>query len=161
MNLKPATSALLAASFVLTLNGCASQSHTEKHHYTPGLGEIMSLTSMRHAKLWFAGQGQNWDLAEYELEELQEGFEDAGAFHPTHKDIKEPIPQLITKTMDAAVAGLAIAVKAKNVALFTQHFDAVTAGCNACHQATAFGFNVVTRPSFNPFANQAFTSSVK
>lgn len=161
MNLKTITATLLTTAFALTLGGCASNSHTENHHYTPGLGEIMSLTSMRHAKLWFAGQGQNWDLAEYELEELQEGFEDAEAFHPTHKDIKEPIPQLITKTMGAAVAELAIAIKAKNTTLFTQHFDAVTAGCNACHQATAFGFNVVTRPNHNPFANQSFTASGK
>jgi hypothetical protein len=31
--------------------------------YTPGLGEIMTLTQMRHAKLWFAGQAGNWSLA--------------------------------------------------------------------------------------------------
>lgn len=121
----------------------------------------MSLTSMRHAKLWFAGQGRNWVLADYELEELREGFEDAVKFHPTHKDIKEPIAQLIAKTMDDSMSQLEKAIKAKNQDLFTQHFDSVTAGCNACHQVSEFGFNIVTRPTFNPFANQAFSTSTK
>ncbi|NOT86179.1 MAG: hypothetical protein HOP02_15695 [Methylococcaceae bacterium] len=157
----------LLAAFSLALvisaltTGCTGHHPNEMVHYEPGLGEIMSLTSMRHAKLWFAGQGQNWALAEYELEELQEGFEDIAKFHPTHKAIKQPIPQLIAKTMDYPLAELNKAIKAKNVALFTQHFDAVTAGCNACHQLSEFGFNIVTRPAFNPFANQDFTSVTK
>ena len=51
----------------------------------PGLGEIMTLTQMRHAKLWFAGEAGNWPLASYELHELKEGFADAVKHHPTHK----------------------------------------------------------------------------
>src|SRR5262249_46301319 len=42
----------------------------------PGLGEIMALQQMRHSKLWFAGSAGNWPLAEYELDELKEGFGD-------------------------------------------------------------------------------------
>lgn len=161
MNLK----LLTPIALVILTAGCVGHGHHPKegHYaaYTPGLGEIMALTSMRHAKLWFAGQAKNWELAEYELEELQEGFEDAGKFHPTHKDIKQPIPDLITKTMDIPLDELDKAIKSKNPAQFTQQFDAVTAGCNACHQESAFGFNIVTRPTFNPFANQAFSSTGK
>src|SRR5262249_32601960 len=51
--------------------------------YTPGLGEIMTLTQMRHSKLWFAGEAANWPLASYELDELHEGMDDAATFHPT------------------------------------------------------------------------------
>jgi len=54
--------------------------------YVPGLGEMMSLQQMRHAKLWFAGQAENWELAAYEIDELGEGFDDIVKFHPTHKD---------------------------------------------------------------------------
>ncbi|PYR25901.1 MAG: hypothetical protein DMF98_10670, partial [Acidobacteria bacterium] len=43
--------------------------------YVPGLGEMMSLQQMRHVKLWFAGQAENWDLAAYEVDELGEGFD--------------------------------------------------------------------------------------
>ena len=49
--------------------------------FTPGLGEIMTMTQMRHAKLWFAGTAGNWPLASYELDELDEGMQDAATFH--------------------------------------------------------------------------------
>ena len=124
--------------------------------YTPGLGEIMTLTQMRHAKLWFAGQAANWPLAAYEVDELNEGLEDAATFHPTHKDAQLPIPQLITKIMKAPVTELRAAIDAKDQMRFVQAFDAVTAACNSCHQASSFGFNVVTRPTSNPYSNQSF-----
>lgn len=116
----------------------------------------MAQSAVRHAKLWFAGQAGNWDLAAYEVDELHEGFEDAAKYHPTHKDIKQPIPELIAQHMEQPLKKLEHAIKDKNPQAFTLHYDGLTAGCNACHQVTDFGFNRVTRPAFNPFANQAF-----
>ena len=124
--------------------------------YTPGLGEIMTLTQMRHTKLWYAGMAGNWPLAEYELEELHEGLDDAATFHPTHKDASLPIPELIEKITKQPLEELESAVKAKSDADFARAFDAVTESCNACHRATKFGFNVVTRPTANPYSNQVF-----
>ena len=146
----------LALGIVGFLPACSNH-HTAHHeHYAPGLGEIMAQSAVRHAKLWFAGRAQNWELAAYEIDELHEGFEDAGKFHPNHKHIRQPIPELITDTMEPPLAQLEKAIEAKNLAAFTETYDQLTAGCNACHQRTDFGFNIVTRPSFNPFANQAF-----
>jgi hypothetical protein len=54
--------------------------------FVPGLGEIMSLQQLRHVKLWFAGQAGTWKLASYEVDELDEGFDDVVRLHPTHKD---------------------------------------------------------------------------
>ncbi|MBD9357664.1 hypothetical protein [Methylomonas albis] len=130
--------------------------HQKNAHFIPGLGEIMAQTAVRHTKLWFAGQARNWELAAYEVDELHEGFEDAGKHHPTHKQIKQPIPELIAQHMDRPLAGLEQAIKDKNLQTFIENYNALTAACNACHQGTEFGFNVVTQPSFNPFANQAF-----
>src|SRR5712691_11005562 len=89
------TLALLALA---GLTACARPS-IPAEAYAPGLGEIMSLQQMRHAKLWLAGQAENWELASYELDELSEGFDDALKFHPTHKDSpvapKEAIPRMV------------------------------------------------------------------
>jgi hypothetical protein len=131
--------------------GCSRQ-----EPFTPGLGEIMTLTQMRHVKLWFAGQNANWPLASYELDELNEGLDDVAKFHPTHKDAELPIPQLIDKIMKMPIEQLEEAVKAQDQNQFTKAFDGLTEGCNSCHQATKFGFNVVTRPSANPYTNQLF-----
>ncbi|WP_347987667.1 hypothetical protein [Methylomonas sp. AM2-LC] len=151
----------LAFGAATLLTACAGHyQHEQEHvHYTPGLGEIMAQSAVRHAKLWFAGQAQNWELAAYEMDELHEGFEDAAKYHRTHKQIKQPIPELIAQNMDLPLAGLEQAIKDKNLQAFTRNYDNLTAGCNACHQATEFGFNRVTHPNFNPFANQAFGTS--
>src|SRR5258706_3182318 len=42
--------------------------------YKPGLGEFMSGIQVHHAKLWFAGQAQNWQLADFEVAELKESL---------------------------------------------------------------------------------------
>ena len=69
----------LGASIVVA----AAQS--AKEPYNPGLGEFMTATQLRHAKLWFAGKDNNWDLAAYEIDEIKEGFEDA-ASRPSHSN---------------------------------------------------------------------------
>ena len=124
--------------------------------FVPGLGELMSLQQMRHVKLWFAGQAANWDLADYEVDELGEGFDDIVKYHPTHKDSpvapKEAIPRMVTQPL----ADLRTAIKRKDAQAFTQSFDALTAACNNCHEATNFGFNRVQRPASNPYPNQVF-----
>ena len=124
--------------------------------YVPGLGEIMTLNQMRHTKLWFAGQAGNWGLAAYELEELHEGLDDAATFHPTHKDGTLLIPPLIDKIMKEPMEQVEKAVNDKDAKAFPIAFDALTAGCNSCHQATDFGINVVIRLTSNPYTNQAF-----
>jgi hypothetical protein len=124
--------------------------------YVPGLGEIMTLQQMRHTKLWLAGQAENWDLASYEADELGEGFDAVVRFHPTHKDSpvapKDAIPRMVSEPL----AEVRVAVDERNATAFARAYDKLTAACNACHQATNFGFNVVQRPATNPYPNQVF-----
>ncbi len=144
-----AVAAMLSACLGAACGGAAGA-------YVPGLGEIMSLQQMRHAKLWLAGDAGNWQLAAYELDELGEGFDDVVAYHPTHKespvDPKDAIPRMVTEPL----AELRSAVEQKDRAAFVQAFDALTTACNSCHEATDFGFNRVQRPAANPYPNQVF-----
>lgn len=125
--------------------------------YVPGLGEIMSAQQMRHAKLWLAGEAGNWELVRYEIDEIEEGFDDATAYHPTHRNTDMPLRDLIPRMTREPLAALRVASDARDRAAFETAFDALTDGCNGCHRATSFGFNVVTRPTGNPFVNQDFT----
>jgi hypothetical protein len=124
--------------------------------YVPGLGEIMSLQQMRHAKLWLAGRASNWDLAAYEVDELGEGFDDVVTLHPTHKDAplapKDGVPRFVTTPL----ADLRAAIARRDGPAFERAYDELTTACNACHRATNFGFNRVQRPAGNPYPNQAF-----
>ena len=38
----------------------------------PGLGEYMTTIQLHAGKLWFAAKASNWELANYELDELKE-----------------------------------------------------------------------------------------
>jgi hypothetical protein len=148
----------MAKRYVLLLAVFASGLVRCSPGYEPGLGELMSLNQMRHAKLWFAGQARNWKLADYELDELEEGFADVVKYHPTHKNGPLPVSELVPKIMNEPLHQLRAAIQAQDQAAFVKAYDAVTAGCNSCHQATNFGFNVVRRPA-DPswFSNQDFT----
>jgi hypothetical protein len=147
--LRPARWAVLLCAVLGAVYGCSEP-------YVPGLGEIMSLTQMRHAKLFFAGEQSNWPLARYELDELREGFDDVVRFHPTHEGsplpLKDLVPRILTKPLD----DLDRAIEARDPEAFVTAFDALTAGCNSCHQAANFGFNVVRRPTGTWFGNQDF-----
>ena len=148
----------LVLLFVLAVGvlGCRRQTPEAPEAYTPGLGEIMTLTQMRHVKLWLAGEATNWALAAYEVDELAEGFDDAVKFHPTHKSSPVPLSKVIPLIMDRPMVELRAAIDKKDSADFARAFTELTAACNSCHQATNFGFNVVQRPTSNPFPNQAF-----
>ena len=74
----------------------------------------------------YAGTAQNWELAAYEIKKLEEGFEDAGKFHPTLKHITQWLPVLFSGNMQKPLAHLEQAVKERNFAQFTQDYDDLT-----------------------------------
>ena len=114
----------------------------------PGLGEIMTLQQLRHIKLWFAGHVGNWPLADYEVGELEEGFDDVNKLlgsDTVEKQVGSPI-----KALEKAVAD-------KSRAEFDTAFDSLSAGCNSCHHALDHGFIVIQRPTLLPYSNQNFT----
>ena len=143
--------AFVAALFLLPSAALAEQNEPFK----PGLGEIMTLQQMRHLKLWFAGQAGNWGLADYELDELKEGFEDITKYYPTKDNV--PTGTMAEAVVAKEVADLAKAIEAKDKKAFASAFDRLTASCNACHQASKHEFIAIRRPSGNPYTNQSFT----
>jgi hypothetical protein len=124
--------------------------------YVPGLGEFMAFQQMRHAKLWFAAEAGNWDLANYELGELREGFADIARLHPTQEGSPVPIDQAIETMLTDPLGNLGKAIAAKDRRAFEDAYGMLTEGCNSCHQATNHGFDVVQRPKSNTFGNQSF-----
>lgn len=151
--------ARVIATLLALATACARSSGTQSpvsEAYAPGLGEIMSATQMRHLKLWYAGQAGNWQLADYEVDELEEGLADALRFHPEHKQAPRPLTELMPEFTAGPITSLRAAIADRNPASFVAAYDALTQGCNACHVAAAFSFNVVTRPTGNPYSDQDF-----
>ena len=118
--------------------------------YKPGLGEFMLTEQMHHSKLWFAGINENWDLANFELGEIKETFDNAVKFLPERKETKG-IPMIYP-----ALDSLQTSINKQDIKKFTKDFKVLTETCNECHQAVHFQFNVIKTPSSEPVSNQEF-----
>ena len=107
----------------------------------------MARQQERHIKLWFAGRGGNWPLADFEIDALKDGFEDVNNMlgGDTVKD-----------AVGAPIAALEKAIDAKDRAAFTGAYDKLTAGCNSCHHTLDHAFIVIQRPTLLPYSDQSF-----
>jgi hypothetical protein len=54
----------------------------------PGLGDYMTTIQLHVGKLWFAAKASNWELAEYELDELKETMEAAKGLNAEKNGVK-------------------------------------------------------------------------
>jgi hypothetical protein len=123
--------------------------------YKPELIEFMVFTQIRHAKLWLAGNAGNWELAEYEIDELNEVLQNTAKQVPDYKGM--PVGKMIESVAMAPIQEVEKAVKAKNRARFAAAYDKLTAACNTCHQSANRSFIVIQRPSGSAFPNQSFS----
>jgi hypothetical protein len=121
--------------------------------YKPGLGEFMLGIQLHHAKLWFAGQNQNWPLADFEIHEILESLDDIKAYCQDRPEIKAI--GMINGPLDS----LNNAIQQKNTTSFKNSFVLLTNTCNKCHQSTEHAFNIVTIPANLPVVNQDFKLS--
>jgi cytochrome c556 len=124
--------------------------HKMMEQYAPGLGEIMGGIQTHHAKLWYAGINDNWKLAQYEIDELKERFEQARTVETDRPEVKM-IPM-----MYPSIDSINAAISHKNLAQFKSGFQLLTASCNSCHSANNFEFNIITIPTAPPVSNQDF-----
>jgi|SRR5579863_1008983 len=145
---------IIFITIVVVSSSMLAAAQPAKDSYQPGLGEFMTATQLRHAKLWFAGKSNNWALAAYEIDEIKEGLDDAAKFHATVDGA--PIAEMIKTIIEPRIERLEKAVGTKNNAQFVAAFDALTDGCNACHAGAGKPFIRIQRPSMPPLSNQNF-----
>jgi hypothetical protein len=118
--------------------------------YKPGLGEFMSSIQVHHAKLWFAGENENWQLADFEIGEIKESLEDISTYCSERPEVQK------IGMIEPAIDSISHAIQLKNPAMFKTGFILLTATCNNCHHATNHAFNVIKTPDNPPFSNQDF-----
>jgi hypothetical protein len=114
----------------------------------PRLSDIMVQQQMRHIKLWFAGDARNWPLADHEIDQLQDGFDDVA------KLLGGDIAQ---QHVGGAISQLEKAIEGKDREAFVSAFDGLSAGCNACHRTLDHAFIVIQRPVLLPYSDQNFS----
>lgn len=149
--MKPIAAAVVAIALLRAVNAGAQEASTQQgdagEPRAPKISDIMAQQQRRHIKLWFAGHGGNWPLADYEIDALKDGFDDLNGMLGG---------DTVEKVVGAPIAALEKAVEAKDRATFATAFDNLTAGCNFCHRALDHGFIVIQRPASSPFTDQIF-----
>lgn len=121
-----------------------------KSAYKPGFGEFMSAIQVHHAKLWFAGQAENWELANFEVHEIMESLENIEKYNADRPESAEL--GMINPAMDSVHQ----AITQKSATGFVRAFVMLTNSCNQCHRATHHQFNVIKIPETRPFSNQEY-----
>jgi hypothetical protein len=150
----------LAALIILLLSlaqlGSATAQPPPKdpNNYVPGLGDLMEALQAQHNKLWFAGEQRNWPLAGYSVDAIKEGIADMIVLRPRYKG--ESIVEMLNQFTAKPLQELAEAVEKQNSAAFAQAYDALTDGCNVCHQSHDYGFIVMQRPTVPVLSNQRY-----
>ena len=123
--------------------------------YRPGLGDLMNSPQLRHAKLWFAATASNWELAAFELEELQENFDRVSRWHAMVEGV--PAAPAIKSFTQQGRYAIDQSIRRRDGVQFRDAFDSFTQGCNGCHRATGHPFIVIQRPSHDAIGNQTWS----
>ena len=125
----------------------------------PGLGEYMTTIQLHAGKLWFAAKALNWDLAQYELDELKETMEAAKALNAEKNGVK--ISGVLDSVLQTQVAELDKSIKSKSASEFQKSYDEALSACNGCHTEAGFKFIHIVRPSAPPVTNQRWELTTK
>ena len=118
--------------------------------YTPGFGDFMGSIQNHHNKLWFAGINENWELAAFEIHELEEIFEDIENTYPNREETKF-IPMI-----HPGLEAVEKAVSEQNSDIFKSSYQTLTNACNTCHKATKHEFINITIPTAPSYTNQDY-----
>ncbi len=119
----------------------------KKSAYHPELGEQMLGLQIRHARLWFAGEAGNWNLAAFELQEIKEAFDAVVEQNPEHAIFQpQRLADILPAMTKAPITALRDSIDHSNRAEFEKAFDGLSAACTGCHHVAGNDFLVIQRP---------------
>ncbi|MFO7846279.1 MAG: hypothetical protein R6V27_06950 [Balneolaceae bacterium] len=114
----------------------------------------MSFISRYTQKLYFAGEAENWELADIYNHEIEEISEDIVARGEEHDGIN--ISGLMETMLLPQIEEIEEAIDAGDREMFLDRYSVMIQSCNNCHQSADYGAVKVIVPESNPF-NQDFS----
>ena len=146
---------LLLPLVALVLTAAISDATAQEKPYTPGLGDLMTMTVQpRHTKLGLAIREANWRYAAYALEELEEAFERIGEVWPKWHEFT--ITDMIGSVIRDPMAALEQAIKAADATGAAAAYGQLTVACNTCHRSADRSVIVIQAPLASAFPDQDF-----
>jgi hypothetical protein len=118
--------------------------------YQPGFGDYMGSIQNHHDKLWFAGINENWELATFQMHEIEEIFNDIQTSYPDRKETQS------ISIIEPSLEAMDKAISERDNEGFKKGYISLTNACNSCHQATNHEFIRIKTPTTPSFSNQEF-----
>ena len=143
--------ALFIAAILTTVAASKAEAPAQTTAVSAALSDLMTRIQLQHAKLWFAGKLSNWSLADYEVQQLDDGLE------RTSKQLSDPALAARAKAQLQAVHR---AIEQRDGPAFTNAYSALTDECNSCHRASGFAAITIQVPLRPPVANQLFVDQI-
>jgi hypothetical protein len=116
----------------------------------------MTTIQLHIGKLWFAAQASNWDLAEYELDELKETMEAAKGLNSEKNGVGVKVSGVLDSVIHTQVAQGAESMKRKTPVEFQKSYDATLSACNEYHTEAGNKFIHIVGPVAPPVTNQTW-----
>lgn len=92
-----------------------------------GFGTAMREVDHRYQELYWAGKDENWEYADYQLEDLEEAIENGIERRPKRA-------QSAKHFLDVTIPDMEDAIRSKDSTTFFVEFERLRTGCNNCHQ---------------------------
>jgi hypothetical protein len=106
----------------------------------PDQAAVMSHLSYHFTNLWFAGNEENWPLADFYLSETRSNLRWAVRAKPIRKDLEGKDTVLLAPIAEAVENGpfkqMKDAIQGKDKAKFVKVYTETLSSCYACHKAS-------------------------
>ncbi|MEX1003267.1 MAG: hypothetical protein WDZ35_14200 [Crocinitomicaceae bacterium] len=104
-----------------------------------GFDKAMVETGYRYQELYWAGQDENWEYANYQLEKIRTAIESGLQRRPKREESAQHF-------LTVALPEMELSVQEKDTVAFNQGFKMLTANCNACHAMESVPHFMVKTP---------------
>jgi len=128
------------------------QNEVKSTYVKPGYASTMGEIERFYIKLWFAGQEENWDLADFYHHELEGNFELLEEYRSDNSATANM--HMIKPSLDSIHQSIAN----QNRSDFKTGYKNMTQSCTACHIASDHPEIIIRVPSKNPYDSQEFKS---
>lgn len=105
-----------------------------------GFDNAMVETGYRYQELYWAGQDQNWEYADYQIEKIKIAIENGLERRPKRAKSAEHFLTYILPEMKKSI-------QSRDTALFNKGFQVLTINCNSCHAMEKVSFFTVKIPA--------------
>lgn len=162
----------IASAFLLfqnfQLNGklnCLKNSNTEKDS-TIGktnpleqeefeAAPLMSRMQIYANKLWYAGDAENWDLAAFYFEEIEEVMEEIEKTDAEENGVS--LSQAVNDWGLGPIENLEKTIVSKDKKTFFLEYENMIINCNGCHTTTKHPYIKIIKPTDPIFSNQKYS----